>query len=262
MRVIRDLTESYITSLDDIRKIPFTTKENLQKYFPYGFLSAEKKDVVRLHSSSCTTGDHLTVVFYTRNDLDSWSNLVARSLYTVGVRNTDVFQNSCGYGLFAGGIGIQTGAEKIGALVVPSGTVNTKRQIQLMIDFGATVLHTLPGYVTRLIDVFNEMNLNPKTDIELRIMIIGAELHSEEKRQMIQEKMGVKALNSYGVTELNGPGIAIECEFQNGMHVWEDSFLFERIDPKTLLPVENNSYGELVVTTLDRRAMPLLRSDR
>ena len=245
-------------SIEDIRKIPFTTKEDLRSHFPYGFLAAEKKDVVRLHSSSGTTGNP-TVVFHSKHDLDSWSNLIARSLFAVGTRDTDVFQNICGYGLFTGGLGFQYGAERLGALSIPAGAGNSKRQIKLMRDYGTTVIHTIPSYVMHLVDHFRDMNLDPRTDTDLRHMVIGAEPHTEETRQRIQNAMGIKAYNSFGLSEMNGPGVAFECEHQQGMHLWEDCFHMEIINSQTLEPIADGEIGELVLTSLDRQAMPILR---
>lgn len=247
-----------IKSIEDISKIPFTTKEDLRGHFPYGFLAAEKKDVIRLHSSSGTTGNP-TVVFHSKHDLDSWANLIARSLFSVGTRDTDVFQNICGYGLFTGGLGFQYGAERLGALTIPAGAGNSKRQIKLMRDYGTTVIHTIPSYVMHLVDHFRDMNLDPRTDTDLRHMIIGAEPHTEETRRRIEEMMGIKAYNSFGLSEMNGPGVAFECEYQQGMHVWEDCFFIEIINPQTLEPVADGEVGEMVLTTLDRQAMPIIR---
>jgi phenylacetate-CoA ligase len=254
----KNLSIDSFQSIRDIHKIPFTTKENLRGHFPYGFLAAEKKDVIRLHSSSGTTGNP-TVVFHSKHDLDSWANLVARSMFTAGIRDTDVFQNICGYGLFTGGLGFQYGAERLGALTIPAGAGNSKRQIKLMQDYGTTAIHTIPSYVPHLVDVFRDSNLDPRTDTDLRIMVIGAEPHTEETRQRIQEMLDIKAFNSYGLSEMNGPGVAFECNNQNGMHIWEDCYFVEVINPETLEPVANGEVGELILTTLDRQAMPILR---
>jgi phenylacetate-CoA ligase len=254
----KNLSIDSFKSIKDIAKVPFTTKEDLRGHFPYGFLAADKKEVVRLHSSSGTTGNP-TVVFHSKHDLASWANLIARSLFSVGVRDTDVFQNICGYGLFTGGLGFQYGAERLGALTIPAGAGNSKRQIKLMRDYGTTAIHTIPSYIVHLVDVFRELDLDPRTDTDLRLMVIGAEPHTEETRQRIQEMMSVKAYNSYGLSEMNGPGVAFECEHQRGLHIWEDCFFVEIIDPETLEPVPDGEVGELVLTTLDREAMPILR---
>jgi phenylacetate-CoA ligase len=254
----KKLSTGSFKSIEDIQKIPFTTKEDLRGHFPYGFLAIDKKDVIRLHSSSGTTGNP-TVVYHSQHDIVSWANLVARSMFTAGARNTDVFQNICGYGLFTGGLGFQYGAERLGALTIPAGAGNSKRQIKLMRDYGTTVIHTIPSYIVHLVDFFRELNLDPRIDTDLRLLLIGAEPHTEETRLRIQEMMGVKAFNSYGLSEMNGPGVAFECEYQSGMHLWEDCFYAEIIDPETLLPVKEGELGELVLTSLDREAMPILR---
>lgn len=247
-----------ITSIDQIRELPFTTKEDLRRSFPWGFLSADKKEVVRLHSSSGTTGNP-SVVFHNKHDLESWANLMARSLYSAGVRDTDVFQNICGYGLFTGGLGFQYGIEKLGCLSIPAGAGNSLRQIKLMRDFGTTVAHAIPSYLGRLLDVFREEGLDPRKDTKLHTLVIGAEPHTEEHRRRIEEMFGVKAYNSFGLSEMNGPGVAFECTEQNGLHIWEDAYVVEIIDPVTLQPMPDGETGELVMTTLDRQAMPVIR---
>jgi len=252
------LLDSGIKSIEQIRDLPFTTKDDLRRDFPWGFLAADKKDVVRLHSSSGTTGNP-TVVYHNRHDLDSWANLMARSLYAAGVRETDVFQNICGYGLFTGGLGFQYGIEKLGCLSIPAGAGNSPRQIKLMRDFGTTVAHAIPSYLGRLFDVFKEEDLDPREDTRLHTLVIGAEPHTEEHRRRIEEMFGVRAFNSFGLSEMNGPGVAFECIEQNGLHVWEDAFVVEIIDPDTLEPVPDGEIGELVMTTLDRQAMPVIR---
>jgi phenylacetate-CoA ligase len=247
-----------IRNSGQIDELPFTTKQDLRDHFPYGFLSLPQKEIIRLHSSSGTTGNP-TVIFHNRHDIDSWANLMARSLFCAGVRDTDVFQNIVGYGLFTGGLGFQYGIEKLGALSIPAGAGNSLRQIKLMRDYGTTAIHTIPSYMGRLYDVFREEGLDPKKDTRLRLLCIGAEPHTEEQRLRIQEMYGVKAFNSYGLSEMNGPGVAFECEYQSGLHIWEDAFLVEIVDPETLLPVPEGEYGELVMTTLDREANPLIR---
>lgn len=244
--------------IEDIRSLPFTTKEDLRNHFPYGFLTVPKDGTVRLHCSSGTTGNP-TVIFHDQHDLASWANLVARSLYCAGVRASDVFQNICGYGLFTGGLGFQYGAERLGALVIPAAAGNSRRQIKLMQDFGTTAVHAIPSYLFRLHSAFVELGLDPRRDTELRNFVIGAEPHSEGQRRRIEELFGVRAFNSYGLSEMNGPGVAFECTEQNGLHIWEDCFVVEVIHPDTLEPLPEGELGELVLTTLDRQAMPLLR---
>ena len=241
-----------------IRELPFTTKEDLRGHFPWGFLSIEKEEVVRLHSSSGTTGNP-TVVYHSRHDLASWANLMARSLYCAGIRKSDVFQNISGYGLFTGGLGFQYGIERLGCLSIPAGAGNSTRQIKLMRDFGTTAIHAIPSYLGRLYDVFLEEGLDPRKDTRLHTFVIGAEPHTEEQRRRIEEMFGVKAYNSFGLSEMNGPGVAFECTEQDGLHVWEDAYIVEIIDPKTLEPLPDGEVGELVMTTLDREAMPLIR---
>ena len=255
---ISRLAESGIRSIGQIRELPFTTKEEMRQAFPWGLLAADKKEVVRLHSSSGTTGNP-TVVYHNRHDLDSWANLMARSMFAAGVRDNDVFQNICGYGLFTGGLGFQYGAERLGCLSIPAGAGNSLRQIKLMRDFGTTVAHAIPSYLGRLYDVFKEEGLDPRRDTQLHTLVIGAEPHTEAHRRRIEEMFGVKAYNSFGLTEMNGPGVAFECTEQNGLHVWEDAYIVEIIDPLTLEPVPDGETGELVMTTLDRQAMPIIR---
>jgi phenylacetate-CoA ligase len=247
-----------IKNIEDVTKLPFTTKQDLRNNFPYGFLSVNQKEVVRLHSSSGTTGNP-TVIFHTANDLKNWANLMARSLYSAGLRDTDVFQNICGYGLFTGGLGFQYGIERLGALSIPAGAGNSLRQIKLMQDYGTTSAHAIPSYLTRLYDVFKEMNLDPRRDTKLHTFVIGAEPHTEEQRRRIEDMFGVKAYNSFGLSEMNGPGVAFECTYQNGLHIWEDAYIVEILNPDTLEPVADGEIGELVMTTLDRTAMPLIR---
>jgi len=244
--------------VEDILDLPFTTKENLRENFPWGFLAVTREDVVRLHSSSGTTGNP-TVIFHTRKDLESWANLIARCLFMSGARNTDVFQNICGYGLFTGGLGFQYGAERLGALTVPAGAGNTKRQVRLICDYGTSVIHTIPSYVMRLVSEMKNMGLEPARDTELRLMIIGAEPHTEGQRKRVELMADLKAFNSYGLSEMCGPGVAFECEYQSGLHIWEDSFLVEIIDPESLQPVREGEVGELVLTTLNREANPIIR---
>lgn len=252
------LSADSVKSVADIHKLPFTTKQNLRDNFPYGFLGLPQKELIRLHSSSGTTGNP-TVIFHNRHDIDSWANLMARSLFCAGVRDTDVFQNICGYGLFTGGLGFQYGIERLGCLSIPAGAGNSQRQIKLMQDYGTTVAHAIPSYLNRLFEVFQEEGFDPRKHTKLHTFVIGAEPHTEEQRQRIEEMFGVKAYNSFGLSEMNGPGVAFECTYQNGLHIWEDAFLVEIINPDTLEPVADGEIGELVMTTLDRQAMPLIR---
>ncbi|MBR0457975.1 MAG: phenylacetate--CoA ligase [Victivallales bacterium] len=252
------LSADSLQSVDDIQKFPFTCKDDLRDNWPFGLMSASVDDCVRMHCTSGTTGNPAAVL-YNRHDLDSWANLVARSMWSTGARPNDIFQNMSGYGLFTGGLGFQNGAEKLGMLTIPAAAGNSKRQIYLMQAFGTTVAHSVPSYLGRLFAVFQEMGLDPHKDTKLKRFFIGAEPHSEETRLRIQEMFGVKAYNSFGMTEMNGPGVAFECEYQTGMHVWEDCYLIEIIDPDTLQRVPDGEWGEMVLTTLDREAMPIIR---
>ncbi|MDD4516752.1 phenylacetate--CoA ligase [Massilibacteroides sp.] len=252
------ITSDSICSLDDLKKIPFTTKEDLRNNYPFGMAAIPIQQCVRLHSSSGTTGNP-TVVLHSAKDLNEWANQVARCMYMVGLRDTDIFQNTSGYGMFTGGLGFQYGAEKLGALTVPAAAGNTKRQLKFITDFGTTCLHIIPSYATRLAEVMRESGIDPRRDTKLHTVCIGAEPHSEEQRLRIEELLGVKAYNCFGMSEMNGPGVAFECKEQNGMHIWEDYVIVEIIDPVTLEHVPEGEVGELVLTTINREAMPLLR---
>lgn len=254
----KGITKDSVKKIAHVQDLPFTTKQDLRENFPYGFLTLPKKEIIRLHSSSGTTGNP-TVIFHNRHDIKSWANLMARSLYCAGIRDEDVFQNICGYGLFTGGLGFQYGIETLGALSIPAGAGNSLRQIKLMQDYGTTVAHAIPSYLGRLYEVFESLELDPKKDTKLHKLVIGAEPHTEEQRKRIEEMFGVKAYNSFGLSEMNGPGVAFECIHQKGLHIWEDAYVVEIVDPDTLQPVPDGEYGELVLTTLDRQAMPLIR---
>ncbi len=252
------VTPESITSVDDIRRIPFTTKQDLRDNYPFGLASAPLRECVRLHSSSGTTGNP-TVILHTQKDLDEWANQVARNLWMVGLRPDDVFQNSSGYGMFTGGLGFQYGAERLGMLTIPAAAGNSLRQIKFMTDFGTTAVHAVPSYVTRLYEVMQEQGIDPRRDTKLKVLAIGAEPHSEEQRKRIEDMLGVKAYNSFGMSEMCGPGVGFECKEQNGLHFWEDYYIVEIVDPETLEPVPDGEIGELVLTSIRREAMPLLR---
>ena len=254
----RGIDPAAVKTIRDVEKLPLTTKDDLRDQWPYGFLAVSRDELVRMHSSSGTTG-RATVIFHTADDIGHWTNIVARSMYMTGMRKQDVFQNMMTYGLFTGGLGFHYGAEKIGALTIPAGAGNSKRQIQLMRDFETTVIHIIPSYSLHLTTVFQELGVDPRKETKLRIAFIGAEPHSEKMRRKIEEFYGFKAYNSYGLSEMCGPGVAFECPAQNGMHIWEDNFLVEIIDPVTLKPLPNGEEGELVLTTLLRSGMPILR---
>ena len=246
-----------VRSLAALEKIPPTTKDDLREHWPYGFLATSKDELVRMHSSSGTTG-RATVIFHTQSDIDAWTNLLSRCMYMTGMRKSDVFQNMMTYGLFTGGLGFHYGAERIGALVIPAGAGNSKRQIQLLKDFETTVIHIIPSYALHLSTVFEELQIDPK-DTNIRIAYVGAEPHSEKMRQKIEDIYGFKAYNSYGLSEMNGPGVAFECTCQDGLHIWEDNFLVEILDPVTLQTLPDGEEGELVLTTLVRAGMPIIR---
>jgi len=252
------LSSADLSGIEDIRRIPFTTKADLRSQYPFGLVCVSKDRLVRLHVSSGTTGQ-ATAVLYTQGDVDRWADLLARCMYMTGARPGHTFQNLTGYGMFTGGLGFHYGSERLGLLTIPSGAGNSKRQIQLMRDFGTNILHIIPSYALRLVDVLGEMGLDPKTDLDLKIAYLGAEPYSEEVRRRVEDFYGIKVYNSYGLSEMNGPGVAFECPCQSGMHIWEDAYLVEIIDPETLEPVEDGTFGELVLTTLDREAMPILR---
>jgi phenylacetate-CoA ligase len=246
-----------VKSLADVSRIPFTTKQDLRDSYPDGMLALPVSEMVRMHASSGTTGTP-TVIYHTQNDLDWWASLMARCMHMVGLRRTDVFQNMSGYGLFTGGLGIHYGAERLGCLTIPAGAGSSHRQIKLLTDFKVTGIHIIPSYALYLSSIFAERGIDPR-DLPLRIALVGAEPYTEEARQRLQELYGIKAYNSYGLSEMNGPGVAFECQEQNGMHVWEDAYLAEIVDPDTGEPVADGELGELVMTTLGREGMPVIR---
>ncbi|MBL4901480.1 MAG: phenylacetate--CoA ligase [Desulfocapsa sp.] len=244
-------------SLDDIRKLPFTCKQDLRDSYPYGLFAVPLREVVRLHSSSGTTGQ-ATVVGYTQNDIRNWSNLVARVLCAAGLTADDVIQIAFGYGLFTGGFGLHYGAERLGASVIPISAGNTKRQIQIMQDFKTTALVCTPSYALNIVDVMFNMGINP-AGLSLKFGLFGAEPWSEAMRLEINAKLGIRATDNYGLSEIMGPGVAGECSECNGLHINEDHFLVEILDPETLEPVEPGEVGELVITTLTKEAFPMIR---
>ena len=251
------LTPDDIDTIDDIVKLPFTTKQDLRDQYPTGLLCVPRSEIVRMHCSSGTTGSPVAIC-HTQNDINSWADLMARCLYMVGVRRDDVFQNMSGYGLFTGGLGIHFGAERLGCMTIPAGPGNSRRQIKLAKDFKTTVAHILPSYALILGEHLRNMGEDPR-DFPLRIAVVGAEPYTVEFRRRIEELFDMKAYNSYGLSEMNGPGVAFECQNQNGLHVWEDAYLPEIVDPKTGEPVPDGEIGELVMTCLCRQGMPILR---
>ncbi len=246
-----------IRSLDDLQKIPFTVKDDLRQNFPRGLLAVDPSRVVRLHSSSGTTGIP-TVIYLTQEDLNQWTDLLARSVVATGCTHRDVFQNMMSYGLFTGGLGLHYGAERVGMMVIPIGGGNTQRQLQAMKDFKTTVVHVTPSYLLHIHSRLEEFGISPK-DLFLRKAFLGAEPYSENTRCKLQDLYGIDAYNSYGLSEMNGPGVAFECVFKQDMHIWEDRYIVEIIDPSTGNPVPDGEKGELVLTILSREAMPLFR---
>jgi len=247
-----------ITALKDIRKLPFTTREDLRLHYPFGMLAVGKDEVVRLHTSSGTTGKP-KAIFFSKKDVDRAAELIARCLIMTGVKKDDVLQNMMTYGLFTGALVMHYGAEKVGVLVIPAGPGNTKRQISLMQDFHTTTLHITPSYALYLASVMTKEGLDPQKDFSLRRAYMGSEPYSEETRKKIEQFFHIDVYNSYGLSEMNGPGVAFECTEKNGMHLWEDNFIMEIIDPDTGEKVPDGKKGELVLTTLCREAMPIIR---
>lgn len=248
-----------IRTLDDLRLIPFTTKNDLRDNYPFGLFAVPQKELVRIHSSSGTTGNP-TVVGYTREDLDIWSEVCARFITAAGVTAEDTVQIAFGYGLFTGGFGLHYGMEKVGAAVIPASSGNTRRQVKLMKDFGATVLVCTPSYSLYIADTMRDMGIDP-SELKLRVGLFGAEPWSDRMRQKIEESLDIHATDNYGLSEIIGPGVSGECVMKDGMHIQEDHFLAELINPDTLEPVESDSgrSGELVLTSLTKKALPMLR---
>ncbi len=251
------LTPEDIKSIDDLSKLPFTNKQDLRDNYPFGLFSVPMSEIVRIHASSGTTGKP-TVVGYTRKDLDTWAEIVTRALCMAGVHREDVVQVAYGYGLFTGGLGMHYGCENLGASVIPISGGNTKKQIQLIQDFGSTVICCTPSYSLYLAEVMEEMNVK-KEDTKLRVGIFGAEPWTENMRKEIESKLGLKAIDIYGLSEIMGPGVSCDCEYQCGMHINEDHFIPEIIDPETLKPLPPGEVGELVFTTITKEGIPLIR---
>ncbi|RII27920.1 MAG: phenylacetate--CoA ligase [Geobacter sp.] len=246
-----------VQSLEDLQKLPFTTKEDLRLNYPYGMFAVPLREVVRIHSSSGTTGKP-TVVGYTRNDIKVWSNLVARFVTSAGVTHDDVVQIAFGYGLFTGAFGLHYAAETIGASVIPMSSGNTEKQIMIMQDYKSTVLVSTPSYAITLADRIEKMGIDPKT-LSLRIGLFGGEPWSDGMRREIEERLYISATDNYGLSEVIGPGVAGECQYKSGMHLFEDSFIPEIIDPDTGQVLPPGSVGELVLTTLNKEAFPMIR---
>lgn len=245
-----------IRTLDDLRKLPFTKKTDLRDSYPFGLFAVPMSQVNRIHASSGTSGKS-TVVGYTKKDLEVWADLMARCFYMVGVRPGDVFQNAANYGLFTGGLGIHAGAERLGCVTVPAGTGSTQKQIEMIRDFGVKVMHCTPSYALYIAETCKKLGIEPG-ELPLRIGLFGAEPWSANTRRELEKSFGIKAYDSYGLSEMMGPGVAFECTEQNGLHIWEDAFIVEVLD-KNGEPCAPGEKGELVLTTLCKEALPLIR---
>lgn len=252
-----DITPADINTIEDITKLPFTTKQDLRDNYPYGLFAVPMSEIIRLHASSGTTG-RPTVVGYTRKDLSVWSEMIARCLSAYGANRDDIFSVAYGYGLFTGGLGLHYGVEHLGATVIPVSSGNTAKQIQLLHDFGPTALACTPSYALYLAEAMEKTGI-PRSEFKLRIGIFGAEPWTENMRREIEAKLGVDAYNIYGLSEIMGPGVSHECECKNGSHIIDDHFYPEIISPETLQPLPYGEQGELVFTTLTKEGLPLLR---
>ncbi len=252
-----DIYPEDIKGIEDLYKLPFTVKQDLRDNYPYGLFATDLSQIVRLHASSGTTGKP-TVVGYTREDINNWSEVCARSIVAAGGSSSSVIQIAYGYGLFTGGLGLHYGAEKLGASTIPISSGNTERQLMLMKDFHTTFLACTPSYALFLADAMKDSGISPE-ELHLKSGIFGAEPWSESMRNEIEKKLHISAHNIYGLSEISGPGVASECSCKNGMHIWEDHFLPEIVDPVTLKPLPYGSMGELVFTSITKEGMPLLR---
>ena len=252
-----DITPGDIRTIEDIVKLPFTTKQDLRDNYPCGMFAVPNSEIVRIHASSGTTGNP-TIVGYTRNDLEIWQECIARCLAAYGLTNNDIFSVSYGYGLFTGGLGLHGGAEKLGCTVIPASGGNTERQLMIMRDFGATVVSCTPSYFVHVIEESHKYGIDMKK-LPLRIGVFGAEPWSEKMRRFVQDNTNMEAFDIYGLSEIAGPGVGGECPEHNGIHILEDNFYPEILDPETGKPLPDGEVGELVITTLAKRAMPILR---
>ena len=252
----KGLTPDDVKGIEDLYKLPFAYKQDLRDYYPYGLFATPLSEIRRVHASSGTTGKRI-VVGYTENDLDMWSECVARMITGLGIDEKDIFQVSFGYGLFTGGFGLHAGAEKAGATVIPISSGNTALQIQTMIDFKATAICCTPSYAMYIAEEIERMGV--KDQLSLKVGIFGAEPWSEQMRSEIEQKLGIKAYDIYGLSEILGPGVSCECEHQCGMHIWEDHFIAEIIDPDTGEVLPEGSTGELVFTTISKEGFPVIR---
>ncbi|MCX6905939.1 MAG: phenylacetate--CoA ligase [Verrucomicrobia bacterium] len=254
----RGLRPTDIRSLADVRRLPVTASADLRATYPKGLVVAPANKLARLHTSSGTTGKP-KALFFTRKDVDNAAELIARSLVMTGVTPDDVFQNMMTYGLFTGALVMHYGAEKVGCLVIPAGPGNSEKQLLLMQDFRSTAIHITPSYALYFATYLEGKGINPRKDLALRKAFVGAEPYTEETRRKIEQALGVDAYNSYGLSEMNGPGVAFECEHKHGMHLWEDNYIMEIVDPSSGEVLPDGERGELVLTTLCREAMPILR---
>ena len=245
-----------IKGIEDLDKLPFTTKDDLRETYPFGLFAVPNSQITRIHASSGTTGK-ATVVGYTRRDIETWSECVARCITMAGLGQNDIIQIAYGYGLFTGGLGAHYGAEKLGATVVPMSTGNTKKLINMMIDFGVTGIMCTPSYLLHIAETINEMGVRDK--IKLKASINGAEPWTEKMRSQIENMLGIHAHDIYGLSEIMGPGVATDCQFHSGLHIHEDHFLPEIVDQKTLKPLRDGMTGELVISTLTKEGIPLIR---
>jgi phenylacetate-CoA ligase len=252
------VTPGDIRTLADLRRLPFTTGADLRESYPAGMLAVPLDDTLRLHTSSGTTGKP-KALFFSRQDVDNAAELIARSFVAAGMTKRDIFQNMMTYGLFTGALVAHYGAEKIGCLVIPAGPGNSDRQLLLMQDFHTTSIHLTPSFALYFADVLEKRSIDPRKDLSLKRAFVGAEPHSEETRRKIEDALGLRVFNSYGLSEMNGPGVAFECQEQAGMHLWEDHYIMEIIDPESGEALPPGERGELVLTTLVREAMPILR---
>lgn len=246
-----------IRSFRDYQQIPFTQKDDLRKAFPSGMLAIPREKVIRLHASSGTTGIP-TVIYHSKNDIDNWTDLLARSLAATGCTEQDVLQNMMSYGLFTGGLGMHYGAERLGMMVIPASAGNTQRQLNMLRNFAVTVVHATPSYLLHIYSRLDSYGFSLK-DFNLKKAMVGAEPHSEDTRKKIESLFKIDVYNSYGLSEMNGPGVAFECVYKTGMHLWEDAYFMEIINPDTLEPQPEGGQGELVLSTLNREATPILR---
>ncbi len=251
------VTPGSLQCLDDLNKFPFTVKDDLRKNYPFGMLATPREEVVRLHASSGTTG-RPTVVGYTAGDIDTWTNLMARSLACAGAHASHILHNAYGYGLFTGGLGAHYGGERLGCSVVPMSGGNTEKQVMLINDFGAHVLCCTPSYALNIVEIALQQGIDLR-DGNLKIGLFGGEPWSQGMRKELEQSMGIKAVDIYGLSEIMGPGVAVGCSAEQGLHGWEDHFLFELIDPQTGMALPDDAEGELVITTLTKEALPIIR---